>query len=60
MAEEPRIGPAHPGHEGGPRPALGIPETGLGIKAKTNEGLGPVGEMRAIACYAVALSSLPD
>jgi 2C-methyl-D-erythritol 2,4-cyclodiphosphate synthase len=41
-------------------PVLGIPPAGLGIKAKTNEGLGPVGEKRAIACYAVALISLPD
>jgi 2C-methyl-D-erythritol 2,4-cyclodiphosphate synthase len=41
-------------------PVLGIPATSLGIKAKTNEGLGPVGEKRAIACYAVALLRLPD
>jgi 2-C-methyl-D-erythritol 2,4-cyclodiphosphate synthase len=27
----------------------------LNIKAKTNEGLGEVGEKRAIACYANAL-----
>ncbi|MBE3124221.1 MAG: 2-C-methyl-D-erythritol 2,4-cyclodiphosphate synthase, partial [Acidobacteria bacterium] len=39
---------------------LGVPATSLGIKAKTNEGLGPVGEKRAIACYAVALIRLPD
>jgi 2-C-methyl-D-erythritol 2,4-cyclodiphosphate synthase len=40
-------------------PVLGVPETAIGVKAKTNEGLGPVGEKRAIACYAVALITLP-
>jgi len=39
---------------------LGILPSSLGIKAKTNEGLGAVGEKRAIACYAVALVSFPD
>jgi len=41
-------------------PVLGVPEASLGIKAKTNEGLGPVGEKRAIACYAIALVRFPD
>ena len=31
-------------------PLLGVPESAVGIKAKTNEGLGPIGEKRAIAC----------
>jgi len=39
---------------------LGVDEQAVGIKAKTNEGLGPVGEKRAIACFAVVLLSLPD
>lgn len=34
---------------------LGIGKGSVGIKAKTNEGLGEVGEKEAIACYAVAL-----
>jgi len=36
-------------------PVLGIEPADLGIKAKTNECFGPVGEGRAIACWAVAL-----
>lgn len=36
-------------------PVLGIEPADLGIKGKTNEGFGPVGEGRAIACWAVAL-----
>ena len=39
---------------------VGVGGTGLGIKAKTDEGLGPVGEKRAIAAHAVALVELPD
>lgn len=34
---------------------LGIPEGNIGLKAKTNEGLGLVGRERAIACWAVVL-----
>ncbi len=33
---------------------LGIPESSVSIKAKTNEGLGEIGRKEAIACYAVA------
>ena len=36
-------------------PILGIPKGALGIKAKTNEGLGLIGREKAIACWAVAL-----
>ena len=36
-------------------PVLGLPEGSLGIKAKTNEGLGLIGREKAIACWAVAL-----
>ena len=36
-------------------PVLAVEKTGLGIKAKTNEGFGPIGEGRALACWAVAL-----
>ncbi|MDD5730132.1 MAG: 2-C-methyl-D-erythritol 2,4-cyclodiphosphate synthase [Candidatus Omnitrophica bacterium] len=32
----------------------GLKEGSVSVKAKTNEGLGPVGEKRAAACYAVA------
>jgi 2-C-methyl-D-erythritol 2,4-cyclodiphosphate synthase len=55
VAEEPKIGPLADRIKEILCPVLGIEETALGIKAKTGEGLGPVGEGRAIACWAVAL-----
>jgi 2-C-methyl-D-erythritol 2,4-cyclodiphosphate synthase len=54
-AEEPRIAPLAGRMKEALCPLLGVPEAALGIKGKTNEGLGPVGEGRAIACWAVAL-----
>ena len=54
------MGPHIPAMKAALAPILGIPAASLGIKAKTNEGLGPVGEKRAIACYAVALLRFPD
>ena len=59
VAEEPKMGPHIPAMKAVLCPVLGIPAAGLGIKAKTNEGMGPVGEKLAIACYAVALISFP-
>lgn len=60
VAEEPRIGPHAAAMKAALAPVLGVPEGALGIKAKTNERLGPIGEKRAIACYAVALVRFPD
>ena len=60
VAEEPKMGPHIPAMKAALAPVLGIPETAVGVKAKTNEGLGPVGEKRAVACFAAALVSLPD
>jgi 2-C-methyl-D-erythritol 2,4-cyclodiphosphate synthase len=60
VAEEPKLGPHVAAIKAALAPILGLPSGALGIKAKTNEGLGPVGEKRAIACYAVALIKLPD
>lgn len=60
VAEEPKMGPYIPAMKAALAPVLGVPESAVGIKAKTNEGLGPVGEKGAIACYAVALLRLPD
>ncbi|HOW86007.1 MAG TPA: 2-C-methyl-D-erythritol 2,4-cyclodiphosphate synthase [Candidatus Aminicenantes bacterium] len=60
VAEEPKMGPHIPAMRAALAPVLGLPETAVGLKAKTNEGLGPVGERRAIACFAVALLSWPD
>jgi 2-C-methyl-D-erythritol 2,4-cyclodiphosphate synthase len=34
--------------------ALGIKESRVAVKAKTNEGCGEIGEKKAIACHAVA------
>jgi len=36
-------------------PILGLSNDRIGIKAKTNEGLGLIGERKAVACWAVAL-----
>jgi 2-C-methyl-D-erythritol 2,4-cyclodiphosphate synthase len=60
VAEEPKMGPYIPAMKAALAPLLGVPESAVGIKAKTNEGLGPVGEKRAIACYAVFLLSVPE
>ncbi len=58
IAEAPKIGP----HIGEMKkvlcPILQIEEEDLGIKAKTNEGLGAVGEEKAIAAFAQALIEL--
>ncbi len=55
VAEEPRLAPHVSGIKAILAPALGIEADALGVKAKTNEGFGPVGEKRAIACWATAL-----
>ena len=60
VAEAPKMAPHIPAMKAALAPVLGVPEGALGIKAKTNEGLGPVGEKRAIACYAIALVRFPD
>jgi len=60
VAEEPKMAPHIPAMKAALAPLLGVPESAVGIKAKTNEGLGPVGEKRAIAGYAVALIDLPS
>lgn len=60
VAEEPKMGPHIPAMKTALSPILGVPPSAIGIKAKTNEGLGPVGEKRAIACSALALLRFPD
>ncbi len=54
-AEAPRIGSHVAAMKKVLCPVLGIEESALGVKGKTNEGLDAVGEGRAIACWAVAL-----
>lgn len=60
VAEEPKMGPHIPAMKAALAPILGVPVAAVGLKAKTNEGFGPVGEKRAIACFAVALVQIPD
>jgi 2-C-methyl-D-erythritol 2,4-cyclodiphosphate synthase len=54
-AERPKIGPHAAAIKAVLAPRLGIPEDRLGLKAKTHEGLGPIGRGQAVACWAVAL-----
>lgn len=60
VAEAPKLAPHVPAMKAVLGPLLGVRETDLGIKAKTDEGLGPVGEKRAIAAHAVALVEISD
>jgi 2-C-methyl-D-erythritol 2,4-cyclodiphosphate synthase len=55
VAEAPKIGPHVPGMKERLAPLLGLAPDRLGIKAKTNEGTGIIGEGGAIACWAVVL-----
>jgi 2-C-methyl-D-erythritol 2,4-cyclodiphosphate synthase len=59
VAEKPKLGRYIPAMKNILCPILGLAQEDLGIKAKTNEGLGDVGEGRAIASWAVALLCLP-
>jgi 2-C-methyl-D-erythritol 2,4-cyclodiphosphate synthase len=55
VAEKPKLGPHFEAMKDVLCPVLGLRRDGLGLKAKTNEGLGPVGRGQAIACWAVVL-----
>jgi 2-C-methyl-D-erythritol 2,4-cyclodiphosphate synthase len=57
VAEEPKLAPFIPAMKDILCPILGLPVKDLGIKAKTREGLGDVGDGRAIAAWAVATIS---
>jgi len=54
VAEFPRLGSSFEKMKRILGPLLGLPADRLGLKAKTNEGLGETGRGRAIACLAVA------
>jgi 2-C-methyl-D-erythritol 2,4-cyclodiphosphate synthase len=56
VAERPKLGPYFEAMKDRLCPVLGLPCDGLGLKAKTNEGLGLIGRGRAIACWAVVLA----
>ena len=55
LAEEPKIGP----HRGKIRASLarllGVKPGQVNVKAKTMEGLGPIGEKKALGAYSVVL-----
>ena len=55
IAEKPAIAPHVAAMKRGLCPILGIKSEALGIKGKTNEGLGPMGQGKAIACLATVL-----
>jgi len=54
VAESPRLGAYFEKMKEILAPLLDIPRNRLGLKAKTNEGLGDIGRGRAIACWAAA------
>ena len=55
LAQAPKISPHAPLMRRRIADAIGIPVEAVSVKAKTMEGLGPVGERRAIAAQASAL-----
>jgi 2-C-methyl-D-erythritol 2,4-cyclodiphosphate synthase len=59
IAEQPKLGGFIPHMKETLCPILGISQEDLGIKAKTNEGIGRVGKGKAIAAWAIALLQLP-
>ena len=57
IAEEPKLLPYIPDMREVLAKEIGIEKDRVSIKAKTNEGLGVIGERNAIACLAIALVS---
>ncbi len=55
VAERPKLKPHIPAMQARLAAALGVTPAQVGVKATTNEGLGPVGREEGIAAYAVAL-----
>jgi 2-C-methyl-D-erythritol 2,4-cyclodiphosphate synthase len=55
LAERPRLAPHRDAMRARIAGILDLDVGAVGIKATTMEGLGPIGEGRAIACHAVAL-----
>lgn len=54
VAERPKIAPHREAMRAALAPALGVPESDVSIKGKTNEGMGWIGRGEGIACLAVA------
>ncbi len=57
VAEKPKLSPHIPRMKKALAPILAISEDRLGIKAKTNERLGEIGRLKAMACWAICLLS---
>ena len=55
VAEKPKLAPYIPRMKKVLAPLLGLKEDCVGIKAKTQEGLGVVGKGQAVQCWAMAL-----
>ena len=54
IAEQPRIGPFRAAMREALAPSLGIEPQEIGLKGKSNEGMGFVGRAEGLACIAVA------
>ena len=59
VAERPRLKPHIAAMRGAIASRLGLAPEQVGVKATTNEGLGPTGRQEGIACHAVALLHRP-
>jgi 2-C-methyl-D-erythritol 2,4-cyclodiphosphate synthase len=55
VAQAPKLAPLIEAMKDTLCPILGVARDRLGIKAKTNEGLGIIGREKAVACWAVVL-----
>ncbi|MBM3284521.1 MAG: 2-C-methyl-D-erythritol 2,4-cyclodiphosphate synthase [Candidatus Aminicenantes bacterium] len=55
IAQKPKLAPYVDRMKEVLSPILGVPQGCIGIKAKTNEGMGLIGRNQAVACWAVAL-----
>ena len=55
ILEVPRIGPYREAMVANLAAALGLPPSRVGLKAKSNDGLGPIGHGEAVAALAVVL-----
>jgi 2-C-methyl-D-erythritol 2,4-cyclodiphosphate synthase len=59
VAERPKLRPHIAAMRAAIAARLGVEEERVGVKATTNEGLGPTGREEGIACHAVALLQRP-
>ncbi len=55
LAERPKLGPWKEEIRQSIASLLGLQHGAVSVKARTNEGLGPIGQQQAIACYAVTV-----